>query len=124
MWIPDKSGTHICKANFHWELQLLTVNPWLLFHEYIHIYLNYTTRNRQGHSQNQAYLCHDFPVVKDSLGEGLARGGSTQCGGESKGLNDRQVRLQVEDGSSYKCHSVEFSHRPSNKADWGTVDSC
>ena len=50
-------------------------------------------------------------MVKDSLGEGLAGGGSTQRGGESKGLNDRQVRLQVEDGSSYNLIAKQAKQR-------------
>ena len=46
------------------------------------------------------YLCHRLPVVEDALREGLARGGSAQGARESKGLNDGQVCLQVEDGGA------------------------
>lgn len=53
----------------------------------------------RGH-EKRLHLCHGLPVVKDTLREGLARGGSTEGAGETKGLNDRQVGLQVEDGGS------------------------
>ena len=46
------------------------------------------------------YLGHSLPVIEDTLREGLAGGGSAQGAGEAKGLNDRQVGLQVEDGGS------------------------
>ena len=39
-------------------------------------------------------------MVKDTLGEGLAGGGSAQGAGETEGLNDGQVGLQVEDGGA------------------------
>ena len=39
-------------------------------------------------------------MIEDALWEGLARGGSPQGGGESEGLNDWQVGLQVENGGA------------------------
>ena len=54
----------------------------------------------QPENKGIAYLRHDLPVIEHALGEGLARGGCPEGGGEPKGLDDWQVGLQVEDGRS------------------------
>ena len=43
----------------------------------------------------QRIRAHHVPMVKDTLGERLTRGCSPQLAGEPKGLNDREVSLDV-----------------------------
>ena len=54
------------------------------------------------------HLCHHLPVIENTLGEGLARGGGTEGGGETEGFHNRQVGFQVEDGSAWPL--LLFSH--------------
>ena len=75
-----------------------------------------------------------LPVVKDALWEGLSRGGSSQGSGESEGLDDWQVDLDVVDGGSWPLdllkddssllvqHRVDSSDRVLRALDLDQVD--
>mmetsp|Transcript_4547 Transcript_4547/g.16302 ORF Transcript_4547/g.16302 Transcript_4547/m.16302 type:complete len:510 (-) Transcript_4547:1054-2583(-) len=50
---------------------------------------------------------HHLPVIEDRLWEGLARGGGPENSGESEGLDDRQVGLDVVDWGSWPLLLLE-----------------
>mmetsp|Transcript_5199 Transcript_5199/g.14877 ORF Transcript_5199/g.14877 Transcript_5199/m.14877 type:complete len:885 (-) Transcript_5199:8-2662(-) len=50
---------------------------------------------------------HELPVVEDALREGLSSGLGTQLRVESEGLNDGQIRLQVEDRGSRALNGLK-----------------
>ena len=62
---------------------------------------------RRAEDGQEVHLAHGLPVIEDTLGEGLAGGGSAQGASEAEGLDDGQVGLQVEDGRARPLSLLE-----------------